>query len=93
MNEDFSSLGELFQKQLKRPKPPAYKWQDLALRVINELKTPPFKRGAVFKVCKANSEEVIMRALNDTKELAKGGEAWKYFFKILAKPKSAASDE
>lgn len=64
-------------------KPPAYPWQDLALRVINELGVPGFKRGAVFKVCKEKSVQQIELALNDTKELCKSGAKWKYFFKII----------
>lgn len=65
-------------------KPPAYKWQDLALNVIRELSMPNFKRAATFKACKENSEAVIKQALIDTKELCQGGEKWKYFFKILS---------
>jgi len=64
-------------------KPPAYPWQDLALRVIKELGIPGFKRGAVFKVCKEKSIQQIEIALNDTKELCKSGAKWKYFFKII----------
>ncbi|MEA3449711.1 MAG: hypothetical protein U9Q85_01915 [Patescibacteria group bacterium] len=64
-------------------KPPAYEWQDLALQVIKELKIPGFKRGSVFKVCKNNSKQTILNAMNDTKELCETGDKWKYFFKIL----------
>jgi len=65
-------------------KPPAYPWQDLALRVIKELNIPNFKRAAVFKVCKENSKQFVETCLNDTKELCKTGVAWKYFFKVVA---------
>ena len=65
-------------------KPPAYPWQDLALRVIKELNIPDFKRGAVFKVCKENSRAFVETCLNDTKELCQTGVAWKYFFKTVA---------
>lgn len=63
---------------------PAYEWQDLALRVIQELAIPKFKKNAVFKVCKNNPKPIIERALNETKELATG-ERWKYFFKVINK--------
>lgn len=69
-------------KSRQNKKAPAYPWQDLALRVIKELAIPTFKRGAVFKVCKELSPTLVERAMNDTKELCKNGEAWKYFFKI-----------
>ncbi len=66
-------------------KPPAYPWQELALRVIDKLNIGPKKRNAVFKVCKENTKAVIEKALNDTKELAKTGEKWRYFFKLVNK--------
>jgi len=78
----FQNLGEIFaKKQIK--KAPAYQWQDLALRVIRELSVPGFKRSSVFKACKSNPQQVVLQALNDTKELCKSGEKWKYFFKIV----------
>jgi len=61
---------------------PAYQWQDLALRVIRELGIPKFKRNAVFRVCKKYPKNIIEKAVNDTKELCRTGERWKYFFKI-----------
>lgn len=64
-------------------KPPSYQWQELALRVVEELGIPNFKRNAVFKVCKENPKVLIEKALNDTKELCKKGESWKYFFKLI----------
>jgi len=70
-------------KNRQTVKPPAYPWQDLALRVIKELSIPNFKRSAVFKICKEKSSQQIELALNDTKELCKTGSAWKYFFKII----------
>lgn len=66
-------------------KPPAYPWQDLALKIIKELNIPNFKRGAVFKVCKENPKHFIEGCLSDTKDLCKAGERWKYFFKLVAK--------
>jgi hypothetical protein len=86
MKEDkgFQQLGSLFANRQKETiKAPAYEWQDLALRVINELRVPGFKRNSVFKVCKEKPKEFIEGCLNDTKELCKTGESWKYFFKIV----------
>jgi hypothetical protein len=71
-------------KNKKAVKAPAHEWQDLALRVINELKIPNFKRSSVFKACKQYSGQKILNALNDTKELCQTGDKWKYFFKILS---------
>ncbi len=76
-------LKNLLQKQ-ERIKPPAHQWQDLALRVIAELGIPAFKRNSVFKICKDHSREIVERAMNDTKELVKTGESWRYFFKVIA---------
>ena len=78
--EKFSDL--IGKKQSK--KPPAYQWQDLALKVIEELNMPKFKRNAVFKVCKENTKPFIEKCLNDTKELCQKGEKWKYFFKLVS---------
>ncbi len=64
-------------------KPPAYSWQELALQIIKDLSIPNNKKSSVFKACKNNSEQTIKLALNDTKELCKTGEKWKYFFKII----------
>ena len=83
INEGPQKLSELL-KIPKQKKPPAYQWQDLALKIITELAVPRFKRNSVFRVCKENSQAVIERALNDTKELCKTGERWKYFFKVIA---------
>ncbi|MFH1412810.1 MAG: hypothetical protein ABIG10_02170 [bacterium] len=77
-------LGDIF-KNRKVKKPPAYEWQDLALRMIEELRIPKFKRSSVFKICKENSREAIEQAFNDTKELCPDGQSWKYFFKIISK--------
>ncbi|NCN25280.1 hypothetical protein COT94_04275 [Candidatus Falkowbacteria bacterium CG10_big_fil_rev_8_21_14_0_10_37_14] len=82
---ELESMGSLFSKQLVKPKvkPPAHEWQDFALVVIRDLNIPNFKRASVFQACKKHSKAVIERAVTDTKELCKDGEAWKYFFKIL----------
>lgn len=82
IDEGFKDLGELL-KARQSQKPPAYEWQDLALRVIKELGVPNFKRNSVFKVCKEHPKMVIEKCLNDTKELCQTGERWKYFFKLI----------
>lgn len=71
------------QKPVETIKPPAYEWQDLALRIIAEFGVPNFKRNSVFKICKENSKELVEKAINETKELCKSGEKWKYFFKVV----------
>lgn len=82
MKDSFQSFSDIF-KNRQTVKPPAYPWQDLALRVIKELGIPDFKRSSVFKACKNLPINIIEMALNDTKELCKTGAKWKYFFKIL----------
>lgn len=71
-------------KNRKIIKPPAYEWQDLALRLVKELSIPDFKRSAVFKICRDQSKNNIETAINDTKELCKTGSKWQYFFKVIA---------
>lgn len=78
------NIKDIFANK-KTVKPPAHEWQDLALRIINELGIPGFKRNSVFKVCKEKDKAFIEKCLNDTKELAQGGEQWKYFFKLISK--------
>ncbi|MCK4540404.1 hypothetical protein KAU09_04585 [Candidatus Parcubacteria bacterium] len=81
-NEKIEGIGDIL-KIRKTKKTPAYEWQELALRVIEELKVPSNKRSSVFKACKQLPKNFILQALNDTKELCKTGDKWKYFFKIL----------
>jgi hypothetical protein len=81
--EDPSSIGDIFKTKAVGIKPPAYVWQDLALRIEKELRIPAFKRSSVFKACRDYPRSVIERCLADTKELCKSGEQWRYFFKIL----------
>ncbi len=81
-NEGFKSFSEIFQAKPQK-KAPAYPWQEFALRIIQELGVPGFKRSAVFKVCRDLPTNIVERALNDTKELCKSGASWKYFFKIV----------
>mgnify|MGYP001806365825 CR=1 FL=1 len=75
------NIAELLKKRQTK-KAPAYPWQDLALRIIQQLNIPNFKRGAVFKICKNLPATLVERAMNDTKELCKTGSTWQYFFKI-----------
>jgi hypothetical protein len=84
-NGEFESLGAIFvqKKSVTAKKPPAYPWQDLALKVIADLGIPNFKRASVFKICRDYPKEFVERCLNDTKELCKTGEAWKYFLKVV----------
>lgn len=83
INKEPENIGDIFASKKAAKKPPAFPWQELALRVINELSMPNFKRNAVFKVCKENPKVFIERCLNDTKELCQTGEKWKYFFKLV----------
>ncbi len=78
------SLSEIFakQKNIKKIKPPAYSWQELALAIIKDLDVPDFKKSSVFKICRDLPENKIKIALNDTKELCKSGSKWQYFFKV-----------
>ncbi len=64
-------------------KPPAFEWQDLALRVIKELGIPGNKRSSVFQICKKYKKTIVEKAMSDTKELCKTGEKWRYFFKVI----------
>ena len=82
--ENLKSFGELMKNRVVK-KAPAYQWQDLALRVITELNIPNNKRSSVFRVCKQQSKQIVERAMNDTKELCKTGEKWRYFFKLIDK--------
>jgi len=76
-------LSDIFKEKKPIKKPPAHEWQDLALRIIEELSIPNFKRNSVFKVCKENPKDFIEKCLNDTKELCQTGAKWKYFFKLV----------
>ncbi|HNW08968.1 MAG TPA: hypothetical protein PK619_00075 [bacterium] len=89
-NQGLQKIEDILTAKINK-RPPAYEWQDLALRVIGELNIPSFKRAAVFKVCKDNPKQTILKTLNDTKELCESGPRWKYFFKILSKDKLSRS--
>jgi hypothetical protein len=94
-NGDLQSLGSIFlkKKTAETKKPPAYPWQDLALRVMKELLIPNFKRSSVFKICRDFSKEFVERCLNDTKELCPRGEKWKYFFKVVNEEAKKSKDK
>ncbi len=77
------NIKEILNNKTSGTKPPAYPWQDLALKIERELKVPTFKRNAVFKVCRDYPRSVIERCLADTKELCFSGDKWRYFFKAL----------
>ena len=81
--DNWQQIGDVFSKKEEK-KPPAHEWQELALRIIQELGIPNFKRSAVFKVCKENSVSFIQICVNDTKELCKEGQKWQYFFKLIS---------
>ncbi len=89
-NKGFQKIGDLLSRS--PVKQPAYQWQAMALTIIKELNIPSFKKSAVFKVCRDLPKNFIVRCLVDTKELAKTGASWKYFFKLIEQyPKSAAA--
>lgn len=81
--KDFKSIGDIFDNNKKASKPPAYKWQDLALEIINDLNIPSHKKSSVFKVCRDNYPQFVKRCWNDTKELCDSKEKWRYFFKVV----------
>lgn len=86
------NIKDIFKNKPQAKKPPAYEWQDLALRVIKELNVPNFKRSSVFKVCKeafeTGTQIRVAQALTDTQELCQTGQKWQYFFKVLSPNKN-----
>ncbi|MCX6784656.1 MAG: hypothetical protein NTV81_01820 [Candidatus Komeilibacteria bacterium] len=83
VGDNFQSIKQVMLRKSGK-KPPAYEWQALALRVIEELHIPNFKRGSVFKICAELDKNSVEQCLNDTKELAKTGSQWQYFFKLAS---------
>jgi hypothetical protein len=81
--ENIKTFGELMKKRVVQKKAPTYQWQELALKIIQELDVPANKRSSVFKVCKQYNKLILERAFSDTKELCKSGEKWRYFFKVI----------
>lgn len=86
INPGFEKISDLIGRAAAR-KPPAHLWQEMALKIINELSVPNRKRNSVFKVCKDYPRAFIESCLNDTKELCQTGEKWKYFFKLIGENK------
>jgi len=83
-NEGFKSIADLINIKRSGVKPPAYQWQDLALKIITDFRVPNFKRSSVFKICKDIPKNVVQACVDDTKELCQSGEQWKYFFKLIS---------
>ena len=82
---NLKTFGDLMSNRAPAKKAPTYQWQELALKVIQDLNIPANKKSSVFMACKKFSRQQVERALNDTKELCKTGEMWRYFFKIIDK--------
>jgi len=82
-------IADIFKDKKEARKAPAYQWQDLALRIIEELAIPQSKKNSVFKVCKEYDKNYIEKCLDDTKELAHGSARWRYFFKLISENKKA----
>ena len=57
-NNNIQKIGDILKikKTAKIKKPPAYEWQDLALKIIKELNIPKFKRSSIFQICKKKSK-------------------------------------
>lgn len=85
-------IGDIIsRRQIK--KPPAYEWQDLALRIVKELNIPIFKKNSVFKICRDHRKEFVEKCVNETKELCQTGQKWKYFFKLANQSKKTAGPQ
>ena len=85
-NDNFQKISDILKtkKTKETKKPPTYEWQELALSIISELNIPNSKKGSVFKACRDNHKNKVLQCFNDTKELCKKGEQWKYFFKLIS---------
>lgn len=86
-NRDFENIADIIKNKQSK-KPTAYKWQEMALRIIAELNIPAYKKSSVFKICKELPLQSIESCLNDTKELCEHGDKWKYFFKLISRTES-----
>ena len=91
-DEEIQSIGQVFSTRIVK-KAPAHEWQDLALTIIKDLNIPNFKRSSVFKICKDRDKQFVLNCLNDTKELCKTGDRWKYFFKLATMKKKEKEEE
>lgn len=67
-------------KPLEIKKAPAYKWQELALEILEKLPDSKPKRSSIFKCCKENPQFAKI-AFEDCKELGKLHT--KYFLKVF----------
>jgi hypothetical protein len=81
-DKQFEKLSDIMANKITK-KPPAYQWQELALKIIKDLAIPIAKKNSVFKACKIYPKSFVEKCYNDTKELCHTGEKWKYFFKII----------
>ncbi len=86
INKGFQNFQDIFSAK-KTVKPPAYAWQQFALEIIDQLNVPKEKRNSVFLICKKYQRPYIEKCINETKELCKAGECWKYFFKVIESEK------
>lgn len=71
-NKEFEKIGNLFNKKTAA-KPPAYQWQDLALRVIKELSIPDVKKAPCLKLAKKSRKISLKAALTTRKNFARQG--------------------
>ena len=96
-DEGFQSLGDIFSKKQEQKKtaikPPAYQWQELALKIILEFNIPPFKKSSIFKVCRDHPMGYIERCLADTRELCQSGQKWRYFLKVVSEEKKQTENK
>ncbi len=81
--DNLQGLGDILKYKSPQKKAPAYKWQDLALKIIKELNIPANKKSSVFKVCKMKPPEFVLKCLIDTRELCETKQKWQYFFKLV----------
>ncbi len=85
------TIKNILKNKKQTTNPPAYRWQELALEIIEKLKVPKNKKSAIFKVCKDTPRYIVEACLNDTLELCQTGDCWRYFFKLLANFKQKKS--
>lgn len=81
-------------KNLLRPlnlkKPPAYKWQELALEIAEKLTDGKTKKSSIFKCCKESAHYAKI-AFEDCKELNKL--YVNYFLKVFNELKKKGQQE
>jgi hypothetical protein len=79
----WQKIDKIFSSK-KNIRPAAYDWQDFALKIIDELKVPSYKKSVIFQICRDYPKNILDHALIDTHELCKTGAKWRYFLKILS---------